>query len=78
MSRSGQLVPGKTATDEMAQQSHAEIRNILSEMFGQSAASSIRILYGGSMKPENAPVFLHNQMLMGVNWWSLSFSKVFL
>ena len=45
---------GKTATDEMAQQSHAEIRNILSEMFGQSAASSIRILYGGSMKPENA------------------------
>ena len=45
---------GKTATDEMAQEAHAEIRKVLTEMFGQSAASSVRILYGGSMKPENA------------------------
>ncbi len=45
---------GKTATDEMAQNAHAEIRRVLSEMFGESASSSIRILYGGSMKPENA------------------------
>ena len=45
---------GKTATDEMAQEAHAEIRKVLSEIFGESAASSIRILYGGSMKPENA------------------------
>jgi len=45
---------GKTATDEMAQEVHAGIRTVLTEMFGESAASSIRILYGGSMKPENA------------------------
>ena len=45
---------GKTATDEMAQEVHADIRSVLSEMFGESAASSVRILYGGSMKPENA------------------------
>ena len=45
---------GKTATDEMAQEAHAEIRGVLSEMFGEAASSSIRILYGGSMKPENA------------------------
>lgn len=45
---------GKTATDEMAQEAHLGIRKVLSEMFGDSAASSIRILYGGSMKPENA------------------------
>ena len=45
---------GKTATDEMAQEAHAEIRRVLSEMFGEAASSSIRILYGGSMKPENA------------------------
>ena len=45
---------GKTATDEMAQEVHASIRQVLAEMFGESAASSIRILYGGSMKPENA------------------------
>lgn len=45
---------GKTATDEMAQEVHADIRVVLSEMFGESAASTVRILYGGSMKPENA------------------------
>ncbi len=45
---------GKTATDEMAQVAHMEIRKVLREMFGETAASSIRILYGGSMKPENA------------------------
>lgn len=45
---------GKTATDEMAQEVHAEIRKVLAEMFGDTAADSIRILYGGSMKPENA------------------------
>jgi triosephosphate isomerase len=45
---------GKTATDEMAQEVHADIRQVLSEMFGETAAASIRILYGGSMKPDNA------------------------
>ena len=45
---------GKTATDEMAQEVHADIRKVLVEMFGDSAAASVRILYGGSMKPENA------------------------
>ena len=38
----------------MAQEVHADIRVVLSEMFGESAASTVRILYGGSMKPENA------------------------
>ncbi len=45
---------GKTATDEMAQEVHADIRNALTGIFGESAAQGIRILYGGSMKPENA------------------------
>ena len=45
---------GKTATDEMAQEVHADIRKVLVEIFGDSAASTVRILYGGSMKPENA------------------------
>jgi triosephosphate isomerase (TIM) len=45
---------GKTATDEMAQEVHAGIRKVLIEIFGEPAAASIRILYGGSMKPENA------------------------
>jgi len=45
---------GKTATDEMAQEVHADIRKVLVEIFGDSAALTVRILYGGSMKPENA------------------------
>ena len=45
---------GKTATDEMAQEVHADIRKVLVEIFGDSAASTVRILYGGSMKPDNA------------------------
>ena len=42
----------------MAQEVHADIRKVLSEMFGEAAASTIRILYGGSMKPENAKSLL--------------------
>ena len=38
----------------MAQEVHADIRKVLVEMFGDSAGASVRILYGGSMKPENA------------------------
>jgi len=45
---------GKTATDEMAQDVHAYVRGLLTDLFGDIPGSSIRILYGGSMKPENA------------------------
>ena len=45
---------GKTATPEMAQETHKEIRNVLAEMFGKDVAEEITIQYGGSMKPENA------------------------
>jgi triosephosphate isomerase len=45
---------GKTATDEMAQEVHAYVRGLLVDLFGDIPGSSIRILYGGSMKPENA------------------------
>ena len=44
---------GKTATDEMAQEAHAFIRSQLSGIGGNSTAAAIRILYGGSVKPEN-------------------------
>ena len=45
---------GKTATPEMAQETHAYIRNKIADLFGKEAAENIRIQYGGSMKPENA------------------------
>ena len=43
---------GKTATKEQAQEVHAFLRRTLKELFGDTALA-IRILYGGSVKPEN-------------------------
>lgn len=45
---------GKTATPEQAQEMHAEIRKIITAKYGQSVAGDIPILYGGSVKPDNA------------------------
>lgn len=44
---------GRTATPTQAQQMHAFIRQWLTEKFGVEAANAIRILYGGSVKPDN-------------------------
>ena len=44
---------GKTASDAQAQEVHAFIRALLSSMFGLAAADAMRILYGGSVKPDN-------------------------
>jgi len=44
---------GKTATPEQAQDMHGAIRKVLAEMHGDAAANAIRILYGGSVKPDN-------------------------
>lgn len=44
---------GKTATPEMAQSVHATLRASVGQASGP-AASAVRILYGGSMKPDNA------------------------
>ena len=46
---------GKTATPDQAQEVHAYIRKLLTEMYGKDASDSIRILYGGSIKPDNFP-----------------------
>ncbi|HRW76114.1 MAG: triose-phosphate isomerase [Lewinellaceae bacterium] len=45
---------GKTASPQDAQDMHQHIRETLSRLYTQAVASSIRILYGGSVKPENA------------------------
>ena len=44
---------GKTATPDQAQQMHAFIRSTVENMHGNTVAGSIRILYGGSVKPDN-------------------------
>ena len=45
---------GKTATTAQAQEVHAQIRALLRELGGAQIADSVRIQYGGSVKPENA------------------------
>jgi len=44
---------GKTATGEQAQEVHKYIRGLLSKIYGDTVAESVRIQYGGSVKPEN-------------------------
>jgi len=44
---------GKTATDEQANEAHAFIRSLLQDRFGVMTAGTTRILYGGSVKPDN-------------------------
>ena len=44
---------GKTATPEMAEAAHAFLRSQIAGHFGQAAADACRILYGGSVKPDN-------------------------
>ena len=45
---------GKTATPDQAQEVHHFIREWIGEFFDEDTAPSIRILYGGSVKPDNA------------------------
>jgi triosephosphate isomerase len=44
---------GRTATPEQAQEMHAFIRRVFAERHSERAADSIRVLYGGSVKPDN-------------------------
>ena len=54
---------GKTATADDAQEVCGAIRATLVEIFGEEIASGIRILYGGSAKPENIAGFLRRRTL---------------
>ena len=44
---------GKTATPAQAQEAHAFIRKEFSKLYGEAASQVVRILYGGSVKPDN-------------------------
>jgi triosephosphate isomerase len=45
---------GKTATSKLIEEAHGLIRECLAELFGKKKAEEIAVLYGGSVKPENA------------------------
>jgi triosephosphate isomerase len=56
---------GKVATTDQAQEVHAFIRGLLAKAHGEAAAQRVRILYGGSMKPANAPELLAQRDIDG-------------
>ncbi|MBI3758193.1 MAG: triose-phosphate isomerase [Deltaproteobacteria bacterium] len=57
---------GKTATPEIAADAHGVIRAEASERYGEKASSEIRILYGGSVKPDNVNILMAQPQIDGV------------
>ncbi len=56
---------GKTATPEMAADAHLIIRSQIARSLGREIADNMRILYGGSVKPENAMSLLNQPEIDG-------------
>lgn len=56
---------GKTATPEMAEETHAFVRSVLVDMFGQEVADKVRIQYGGSMKAANSAELVGQENIDG-------------
>jgi triosephosphate isomerase (TIM) len=45
---------GKVATPDQAEEVHADLRRLLAQRYNDATATRVRILYGGSVKPDNA------------------------
>ena len=56
---------GKTATPQIAADAHAVIRREAAEVFGEEFAAQLRILYGGSVKPDNAKELMSQEEIDG-------------
>ena len=56
---------GKTATPELAAEAHAVIRREATGIFGEEFAGKLRILYGGSVKPDNASALMAQEEIDG-------------
>jgi triosephosphate isomerase len=56
---------GKTATPEIAQDAHKVIRGLVEGKFGKEAAAGVRILYGGSVKPDNTRTLMGQEDIDG-------------
>ena len=56
---------GKTATPQLAAEAHVLIRGEAAKAFGDKMAESLRILYGGSVKPENAKSLMSEEEIDG-------------
>lgn len=72
---------GKTATPEQAQEMHGHIRRVVAETHGSEVAKAIRILYGGSVKPDNIALLMSQEdvdgaLVGGASLEAESFSKI--
>ncbi|MDR1057521.1 MAG: triose-phosphate isomerase [Coxiellaceae bacterium] len=56
---------GKTATSEQVEEAHIMIRKLLTKKFGESHIDMVRIIYGGSVKPNNAQELLSKPNIDG-------------
>lgn len=56
---------GKVATSDQAEEMCLYIRNIISDLYGASSAQKVRILYGGSVKPNSASEILNKENVDG-------------
>ena len=56
---------GKTATPEQAEAMCAEIRNVLTDIYGDEISDKVVIQYGGSVKPENATEIMNQPEIDG-------------
>jgi triosephosphate isomerase (TIM) len=56
---------GKTATPAIAAEAHLMIRGEVARLVGRPIADALRILYGGSVKPENASALLSQPEIDG-------------
>jgi triosephosphate isomerase len=57
---------GRTATPQQAQEVHAFIRGLLAEMYDSNLAQEIRVLYGGSVKADNAADLMQQKDVDGL------------
>ena len=72
---------GRTATPEQAQEMHAFIRRVFAEKHSQTAAERLRILYGGSVKPDNiaglmAQPDIDGALVGGASLYAESFAQI--
>jgi len=72
---------GKTATRDQAQEAHKYIRSLIEGLFGATLAESVRILYGGSVKPANVSELMampdiDGALVGGASLDAESFSKI--
>jgi len=56
---------GRTATPDQAQEVHAMIRDLLKNLYSEDFSSGVRVLYGGSVKPDNIEAIMREKDIDG-------------